>query len=239
MDRKIPLIGLSTYGSDGGGRFWLPREYADVVIRAGAWPVLLPPMPLPVAPLLGRLDGLILCGGGDLDPGLYRGRRHETLYGIDRERDEFELALACDAIAIGLPILGICRGMQVINVALGGDLHEHLPDVAGAEVAHRADPNGPIFHPVRLRALSRLAEAVGPASLETASWHHQAIRCLGKGLTVVAEAADGVVEAMELPAHPWLVGVQWHPELGGADHSRHQALIDAFVLAAAAWRGYD
>jgi putative glutamine amidotransferase len=182
--------------------------------------------------LLGRLDGLILTGGGDIDPVPYNGRPHETIYMLDTERDLSELALVQHVITAGMPTLGICRGAQVLNVALGGTLIEHLPDEVGDEIAHRVPPRGPTRHPVAITPNSRLAEVLAADQISVASWHHQAIRQTAPELTIVARAADGTVEAVEMVSHPWLVAVQWHPELSAADDPTQQRLFDAFVEAA-------
>jgi putative glutamine amidotransferase len=194
--------------------------------------VLLPPgEPRPLA-LLARLDGLILAGGGDIDPATYGGRQHETIYMVDADRDRTELALARRAVEASLPTLGICRGSQVLNVALGGSLIEHLPDEVGESVPHRTPDRLPTRHEVAIQAGSRLERILGTPSLTPASWHHQAVRRLAPGLEVVARAPDGVVEAFEMPAHPWLIAVQWHPELRAAEDPAEQRLFEELVHAA-------
>ncbi len=227
-----PLIGLTTYGRDAEDRYHLRATYIDAVRRAGGMPVLLPPGEPRALELLGRLDGLVLAGGGDIDPAIYGGSPHETIYMVDADRDRTELALARRAVEAKLPTLGICRGSQVLNVALGGSLIEHLPDVVGEKVLHRTADRQPTRHGVAIDGASRLARILGTQSLEPASWHHQAVRRLAPGLEVVARAADGVVEAFELPSHPWLVAVQWHPELRAAEDPAEQRLFDAFIQAA-------
>ena len=151
---------------------------------------------------------------------------------VDAERDLMDLALARMAIETGLPMLGICRGCQVINVALGGTLHEHLPDVYGESTLHRLPPCDPVPHPIRATAASRVAGIMGQAECLPSSWHHQAIRDVAPPLTVVAHAPDGVIEALEHPAHPWLIAVQWHPERTAAADPTQQRLFDALVEAA-------
>jgi putative glutamine amidotransferase len=183
--------------------------------------------------LLDLVDGLILAGGGDMDPALYGGSPHETIYMVDPERDASELGLARQVIESGMPTLGICRGAQMINVALGGTLHEHLPDVVGEKVAHRAPPRVPSPHAVTVRAGTRLATIVDRLEFEAASWHHQAVRELAPRLVVAAHAPDGTIEGVEMPDHPWLVAVQWHPELTAATDATQQRIFDAFVEAVA------
>ncbi|HET7559855.1 MAG TPA: gamma-glutamyl-gamma-aminobutyrate hydrolase family protein, partial [Limnochordia bacterium] len=228
MSAFKPWIGLVTYGRDAGNRFSLPAEYVDAVRRAGGLPVLLPPGEPDLGALLSRLDGLILTGGGDIDPARYGGERHPTIYSLDAERDEQECALVRRVVAEGLPTLGICRGSQVINVALGGSLIEHLPDVVGEATLHRVPPRNPVPHPVTIAPGTRLHELVGPGA-EPASWHHQAVRALAPGLVAAAHAPDGTIEAVERPGHPWLLAVQWHPELTAAKDPIQQRLFDAFV----------
>src|SRR5262245_53782020 len=141
-----PLIGITTYGRNQENRFTLPAEYVDGVRRAGGIPLLIPPGEAQFENLFPHLDALILTGGGDLAPELYGGRPHGTIYSIDPERDQSELIMAQRVLETNLPTLGICRGLQVINVALGGTLIEHLPDVVGDQVAHKELPHGPIPH---------------------------------------------------------------------------------------------
>jgi putative glutamine amidotransferase len=227
-----PLIGLTTYGRGENNRYSLPAEYVDAVRRAGGIPVLMPPGEQAPDDWLESLDGLILSGGGDIDPARYGGSQHETLYNIDRERDDFEFALVEQALARRIPLLCICRGMQVLNIHLGGTLYEHVPDVYGEDVLHRAPPREPIPHALRIVPETHLAGLLGRDEVEAASWHHQAVNTLGRGLVPVAYAPDGLVEAVELPEYPWLVAVQWHPELTAANDPLQQGLFDAFVGAA-------
>jgi putative glutamine amidotransferase len=227
-----PVIGMTTYGRDPGGVFALPADYADAIVRAGGAPVLLPPGEgmLDVAE---RLDGLILSGGGDLDPASYGETQHQMMYMVDGERDAGELALACHVVERHLPCLCICRGAQVVNVALGGTLIPHLPERVGDGLAHRVPPRRPAFHEVRIEIGSRLAGILDGDHTFVASWHHQAIDVVAPGLNVVARAADGVVEALEMDGHPWLLAVQWHPELTAGHDPQQQALFSALVEAAA------
>lgn len=224
-----PLIGITTYGEDEQRQFPLPREYVDSVRRAGGVPILLPPGEPRLRELFALLDGLILAGGGDLEPAVYGGNHHESVYMTDSERDTEELELARMVIDTGKPTLGICRGTQVLNAVLGGTLHEHLPDVVGEEVLHRLPPREPGEHPIAVTPGCRLAEILGELEFPAASWHHQAIRDVAEPLEVVAHAPDGTIEAVELPSHPWLIGVQWHPELTAATDPIQQQLFDAFV----------
>jgi putative glutamine amidotransferase len=232
METHTPLIGITTYGRDENQAFSLPAAYVDAVRRAGGMPVLIPPGEPNLAALLARVDGLILAGGGDMDPALYNGSPHETIYMIDPERDGSELALVQWVVQSETPTLGICRGAQVINVALGGTLIEHLPDEVGEEVLHRLPPRKPAQHHIEVASDSKLAGILDAEHVASISWHHQAIRQPASGLQVVAQAPDGTIEAAEKPDHPWLVAVQWHPELTAAEDPVQQRLFDALVAAA-------
>ena len=227
-----PLIGLTTYGRDNENQFPLPADYVEAVRRAGGIPLLIPPGETQLEPILARLDGLILTGGGDLDPSHYAGADHESIYMVDPERDATELALARRLVERSLPCLCICRGAQVLNVALGGTLIEHLPDEVGDALSHRLPERRPTRHPILLEPGSRLAGILGREQIEAVSWHHQAVRRPGPGLRVVARAPDGTIEALEMPAHPWLLAVQWHPEMTAATDPVQQRLFDALVEAA-------
>ncbi|HKB82212.1 MAG TPA: gamma-glutamyl-gamma-aminobutyrate hydrolase family protein [Burkholderiales bacterium] len=227
--RQNPLIGLTTYGRGADNRYTLPADYLDAVRRAGGAPVLIAPGEPRWAAILDVVDALILTGGGDIDPGRYNGKRHETNYSIDQERDALELALAGRIIASGMPTLGICRGAQILNVAHGGQLIEHIPDEVGEAVLHRAPPREPIPHSVRLNPESRLARMLGREEFNVASWHHQALRGTAAGFEAVAHAPDGTIEAIEMPSHRWLIAVQWHPELSAASDPLQQKLFDAIV----------
>ena len=204
------------YHRERGGRprFHVPASYVDAVRAVGGLPLLLPPGEVRPGELLEAVEGLVLCGGGDIDPAHFGGRAgHEAQYATCAERDSFELDLIGEALARALPTLAICRGMQILNVALGGALHVHLPDVVGEAVSHRVSRERHTYHQVRLAPDSHLAGLLGGSEARVASWHHQAVERLGAGLRAVAWAADGTVEAVELPGRPELLAVQWHPEL--------------------------
>jgi putative glutamine amidotransferase len=228
-----PVIGITTYPRDEHGRFHLPADYVTAVRRAGGIPWLIPPGEERWRELFDRVDALLLTGGGDIDPSFYGGKRHASLYGIDRARDESEIALSRAAVAEKKPALAICRGCQVLNVALGGTLVEHLPDEVGEQVAHRPEgPGSSGLHRVAITAGSRLARIVGALDPEPASSHHQAIRRAAPGLEIVARAGDGTIEAVEMRDHPFLLAVQWHPEETASDDPGQQRLFDALVAAA-------
>ena len=230
-----PVIGITTYGPDvlvpgGLSVCSLPQAYSDAVADAGGLPFLITPTSAPLEQVLGQLDGLVISGGGDIDPALYGGSQHETVYMVNRDRDEFELAAAKWALASeSLAVLGICRGMQVLNIALGGDLELHIPDVLGDEVAHRLPPREPTYHPVRVELDSVLAEIYGQTEFQVCSWHHQCVRTLGRGLVPIAWASDGVVEGLFCESRAWVVGIQWHPEMQAAHEPLQRRLFEALV----------
>ena len=237
-----PLIGISAYCENARWGVWeaqamvLPRRYADRISAAGGIPVLLPPVP-GIEDALGRLDGLMLSGGGDIDPARYRADPVPQVTSVREERDTAEFALLAAAMSRHLPVLGICRGLQVINVARGGSLHQHLPDVVGHD-GHAPVPGAFGAHPVHIAPGSRLGGILGreevDAPITTPTHHHQGVDRLGKGLTATAWAEDGTIEAFETdPAGPFLLAVQWHPEAGD-DPSLFRALVAAAREHAAA-----
>jgi putative glutamine amidotransferase len=148
------------------------------------------------------------------------------------ERDSTELELARRVAESGAPTLGICRGLQVLNVALGGTLIEHLPDNVDGSIIHRNEPSSPTAHLVTILPATELAQLLSSGPIDAVSWHHQAIRSVAPGLVVAAQAADGTIEAVEAPNHPWLIATQWHPEMSAADDPRQQLLFDEFIAAA-------
>jgi putative glutamine amidotransferase len=230
-DRQFPIIGITTYSRSESGEFTLPGAYVDAIQAAGGVPILFPPNQPEPARLLEIIDGLVFSGGGDIAPEAYGGSHHPTIYMVDAERDEFELTLAKQAMASKIPILGICRGMQILTVASGGALITHVPEVYGDQIHHRLDhPRRPIEHPVQINPQSRLGEWLG-TELTVVSWHHQAVQTVPEGWRQVAQAADGLVEAIEHLHHPWLIAVQWHPELSSVE-SIHPRLFAALVKAA-------
>ncbi|HIW99073.1 MAG TPA: gamma-glutamyl-gamma-aminobutyrate hydrolase family protein [Candidatus Nesterenkonia stercoripullorum] len=217
---RRPLIGLTTYLQKAAWGVWdteaavLPAEYVRMVVEAGGVPVLLPPHGTDAA-MLDAVDGLMLTGGADVGPDRYNQSRHSATR--DQPwRDDHELFLLGRARQRGIPVLGVCRGLQVINVSCGGTLHQHLPEVLG----HTERQPGPgVYGQMRARttAGSRIAAAVG-AELTAPCYHHQAVDQVGQGLEVTAVAEDGTVEALEsAPGGPWMLAVQWHPEHNPAD----------------------
>jgi putative glutamine amidotransferase len=195
----------------------LPSNYLDAVHRAGALALMLPPDPeLTADPeqALDLLDGLMLAGGADIDPSFYGAQTHPQTLGTVPERDAFEIALVRGAIERDLPVLGICRGMQLINVALGGTLYQHLPDRLGHEEHRRVLGSfDGADHEVLLKQGSLAAGVVGASRHLTKSHHHQGVDRVGEGLVVSATSStDSLVEAIELPGKSFVLGVQWHPE---------------------------
>lgn len=227
-----PVIGISANMVRAKWLVWdmpvtlMPQVYIDLMTAAGCVPVLLPPQP-GIEETVHHLDGLLLPGGGDLDPELYGAPRHPQTGRLNPRRDTAEVALARAAIRTGLPVLGICRGLQVLNVVLGGTLHQHLPDVIGDE-GHEPEPG--VFGPQRvsLEPGSQIAKIMEGELATVPCHHHQAIDRIGAGLTVTARAEDGVIEAVELAGHPFAVAVQWHAEEdGGGAAGLFGALVDA------------
>lgn len=196
----------------------LPRDYADAVRRAGGITLMLPPDPgLSADPsqVLALLDGLLLAGGADIDPSTYGQEPHPQTTGTSRERDDWELALCAGAISADMPLLAVCRGMQVLNIERGGTLYQHLPDVTG-HGDHRRVPGSfeGSQHPVQLVAGSLAADAVGERDHRSFSHHHQGVDAIGEGLIVSGGSdLDPVAEAVEMPGRRFVLGVQWHPEV--------------------------
>lgn len=229
-----PVVGLTTYLERVRTGIWdvpaayLPADYFQGIQLAGGVPLLLPPQPADpesVTAVLDSVHALVITGGYDLDPASYGQEPHPTTDAPRTDRDAWEIALLRAALDRGLPVLGICRGAQVLNVAFGGTLHQHLPDVLGHS-GHRAG-NGVFTRvPVRTVAGTRLAALVGERA-EGKCYHHQAIDKVGAGLEVNATDADGVVEAVELPGDDFVLAVQWHPEQSPDDVRLFAAIVAA------------
>jgi gamma-glutamyl-gamma-aminobutyrate hydrolase PuuD len=237
-----PLIGITTYNDTAQWRDWsspaalIPRTYVDAVRRSGGRPVLLPPGgdPAEAAATVADLDGVIVSGGGDVDPARYGAAAQPETGAPNPERDAWELAVLDAALAAGVPVLAVCRGIQLLNVTRGGTLHQHLPQVVGHE-EHSGPDCGFGRHRVRVGDGGVLSRILGPGGpwLDVPTHHHQAVDRLGEGLVATAWAADGTVEAVEFAAgeeNPagFAIGVQWHPEEGSDPR-----LFDALAVAAA------
>ena len=228
-----PTIGITT-SVDERGFFSLRPEYARAVEKAGGLPLLLAPAaPAEAAALLDRLDGIVLSGGSDIDPAIYGEAPHPTSRWV-RERDDFELALAREAVARDRPLLAICRGQQVLNVALGGTLVQDIPSQLPSAGPHypKDVPRWEPAHDVEILPGTRLRAIVGQDVLTVNSFHHQAVRDVGPGLRVSARGTDGVIEAVESEGHRFVVGVQWHPEAMWNRDPDHQELFRGLVAEA-------
>jgi len=230
-----PLIGITTYVTPAKWNHWdteaalIPVDYVNAVERAGGRALLVPPSEDGVEETLQALDGLLFSGGSDLDPGLYDQEPHEETSGTHEMRDRAELALLEAALERDMPVLAICRGSQVLNVARGGDLVQHLPEVVGDE-KHKHTPGTFADHDVTMEDGTRLGSLLGDRA-PVKSHHHQGIGRIGEGLRVAAHAEDGTVEAVEDPDRRFAVGVLWHPEAG--DDAR---LFEELVREAAQYR---
>jgi putative glutamine amidotransferase len=238
-----PIIGITPSPSDDSfrhgtfHRYALASTYVAAVEAAGGVPIILPPQHGNVDEVLSVIDGLLLSGGGDIRPDRYGDDQvHPTTYGIDDLRDEFEIALVRAAIAGEIPVLCICRGIQVLNVALGGTLVQDIADQLTDEIHHaqaeigipRQDPS----HAVQVEPDSRLAAIYGDDRIEANSFHHQALKQVSPNLKVVAHSPDGIVEAVEGCGSSWVLGVQWHPEMMFEAHAEHRRPLEALVSAA-------
>jgi len=230
-----PLIGITTYVEEARWSHWvasaalIPFAYVRAVERAGGRALLVPPDDDGVEETLDALDGLILSGGNDVDPAAYGAQPHAATGGVRPERDRAELALLEGALARDMPVLAVCRGSQLLNVARGGDLVQHLPEVVGDE-KHRETPGVFSAHGVRVDPASRLGGLVGDRA-PVQSHHHQGFGRVGADLREAAWADDGTLEAVEDPSKRFALGVLWHPEEG-----EDAALFEALVAEARAFR---
>src|SRR5216683_6673121 len=238
MSRRAPLIGVSTSITVGASpeRAYVNSAYLHAVQQAGGVPVPLPPQ-LSAASLqqLGaELHGLLLTGGGDVDPALFGQAPHATLYDVAPSRDTLETSVLNLALGRGVPVLAVCRGIQVLNVALGGSLYQDVATDPGTEVTHsQKEARDQPTHKVTVTPGSRLARVMGADEVEVNSFHHQVIKSLGRGLTAVAWAPDQLIEGVELEDDMrWVLGVQWHPEHLTKDSEPARRLFAALVTAA-------
>ena len=230
---KRPRVGITlAIDSQVAGRYALRQEYVRSVASAGGLSVALPPGEAEGASeILEDLDALVLTGGGDIDPDLYGAEPHPLLAQVARERDLFEIALCRAAIKRELPLLAICRGAQVLNVALGGTLVQDIPSEVGRRVVHdRPGERWERSHEVKVLPGSRLAKILGGQEFSVNSLHHQSVRELGAGVVVSAVSPeDGVIEGIEVPKERFVLGVQWHPEAFWGRSDEFQGVFQALV----------
>jgi gamma-glutamyl-gamma-aminobutyrate hydrolase PuuD len=230
-----PVIGITSYAQDARWGVWhlpaalVPLAYVDAIETAGGRAVVIPPAEEDVEETLDTLDGIVFSGGSDVDPAHYGAEAHSQTDTPQTRRDAGEMALLRAALERDMPTLAICRGIQLLNVARGGDLIQHLPEAVGTDV-HKQVPGEFAVHPVEVKEGSRLAAIVGAGPAVT-SHHHQALGRVGDGLVESAWAEDGTLEAVEDPSLRFAVGVQWHPEAG-----EDAALFDALVEQAREYR---
>jgi len=224
-----PVIGITTYLTRAKFGTWeedtalVPADYLHAIERAGGRALLVPPSEEAIDETLDALDGVVFSGGADLDPQLYGQEAHPETKGVVAERDRGELALLQAALARDMPVLAVCRGVQVLNVALGGDLVQHLPEVVGHE-NHKHTPGEYADHDVTVEPDTRLGSLIGDRA-PVKSHHHQGLGRLGEGLRESARAEDGTLEALEDPSRRFALGVLWHPE-AGEDMRLFEALVE-------------
>jgi putative glutamine amidotransferase len=225
-----PVIGITTYVTPAKWGYWdleaslIPHDYVRAVEEAGGRPLLVPPSDDGIKETLDSLDGIVFSGGSDLDPAHYGAEAHPETFGVHEKRDRAELELMKAALDRDMPVLGVCRGIQVLNVARGGNLIQHLPEIVGHE-GHKHDPPGAFSdHDVEIEPDTTLAKILGHRH-PVKSHHHQGLDAVGKGLRVSAHAEDGSIEGVEDPEHRFAVGVLWHPE-AGEDRKLFEALVE-------------
>lgn len=235
MGKPLILITSGTIHADIGLRresVFTGRNYSQAVEAEGGLPLVAPVAdPNNAAGLVARADGVIFSGGADIDPGYFNQPPHPQLGAVDPARDAFELALYRAARTANKPILGVCRGIQLMNVAEGGSLHQHLPALNGHVQHSQADRGGLPHHALSLSAGSRIREAFNSERIFVNSYHHQGLERLGAGLVVTARTQDELIEAVEGSSGAWLLGVQWHPEMSYANHPEQRAPFRAFLEA--------
>ncbi|MBI4591276.1 MAG: gamma-glutamyl-gamma-aminobutyrate hydrolase family protein [Candidatus Rokubacteria bacterium] len=239
---RPPLIGVTTSITVGKSpeRAYVNSAYVAAIQEAGGVPVPIPPQldATALAEILARCDGFLLTGGGDMDPAAFNEPPHPTLSEVAPARDRLEIALVRRALESGKPLLAVCRGIQVLNVALGGSLFQDVATDPGTEIQHQQEreqkPRDEPTHPVKVVAGSRLAQLLGTTELRVNSMHHQAVKALGRGLVPVAFAPDMIIEGVELEdPERFVLGVQWHPEELVSRDQAAARLFRAFVEAAA------
>lgn len=247
MPQRKPVIGITPSPMEDSqshgtfNRYATATTYTEAVEAAGGVPLIIPPQTGNIAEILSVVDGLLLSGGGDIDPALYGDdTRHEKTYGIHAGRDDLELALAREAVARDIPLLCICRGIQVLNVAMGGTLIQDVPDQYSTEIEHaqqnagirKEDPG----HTVAVTPGSLLERTYEAATIEVNSFHHQALKDVAPGLSIDAVAPDEIVESVSAASNRWILGVQWHPEMMFREHPEHLKPFQALVEQAASSR---
>lgn len=241
MSTRKPIIGITpspmedtqTHGTF--NRYALATTYLDAIEAAGGVPVVIPPQAGNIGEIISIVDGLLISGGGDIRPEIYGDTDvHETTYGIHDGRDDLEMALVREATSRDIPMLCICRGIQVLNVALGGTLIQDVADQYSTEIEHRQQENGirkeDPSHTVSVTPGSLLAKTYELDEIKVNSFHHQALRDIAPTLSIDAVSSDEIVESVSHPENAWILGVQWHPEMMFREHPEHlkpfQALVD-------------
>lgn len=233
-----PLIGITSGHSE--NKYGLPqihllRTYVDAIVKARGVPVIIPSEldEMGWKLLYEKLDGVLFSGGGDIDPKVFHGEDHPKVDGVDNERDALEIPLMLQSIEDKKPFFSICRGFQILNVALGGTLYTHVSDQLEKSLEHSTPndlPRNTLVHDVQIERESKLAKILGKSILKVNSWHHQGAKDIPAQLKITAHSPDGLVEAMELPDHPFGIAVQWHPEWMPENNAMN-ALFKAFVEA--------
>lgn len=240
-----PVIGVTPSANDnklGVRTHNLAADYTQAIERAGGIPVILPLHVQDTDALISMLDGIVFSGGGDIDAALFKQQNHETVSGIDEERDSFELKMMETAFARDMPILAICRGVQVMNVQQGGDLIQDIPSQTDSKKEHgqRNQNVGEhdIFDEIEVEAGDNpVTKAMGSGKISINSFHHQSLGSVADSLEVVAKSDDGIVEVVYAPDQSFAIGTQWHPERLSAQHKEHQALFDNLISAATVFAG--
>lgn len=236
-----PVIGITASidhrAAAFGETYSLTRKYAEGVVQAGGVPLIVPHNldEAALRVMLDRLDGVVLSGGGDMDPMLFGEERHPATCEIEPERDRLEMMLTRWLVERDIPFLAICRGIQVLNVALGGSLVQDIPSQVPEALPHSFDrqttPRGYLAHPVKISPQSHLADIMQLEEAQTNSWHHQSIKRVADGLHVSALAPDGVIEAVEVPGRRYAIAVQWHPEWMFEQWAEQRRLFEGLVSA--------
>ena len=237
---KTPIIGVTpscSVNKSGIRTYSVAADYTQAIERAGGIPVVLPLHIKNIEGLLDSLDGVVFSGGGDIEASLFNQENHETVSGVDEERDTFEIDLMQAAFDRDIPVLAICRGVQVMNVARGGDLIQDIPSQVETEMKHNQRAEGSGEHDIFQTANviggdNPITAALGEGTANINSFHHQSVGKVAPGLEVVATSDDGIIEAMYAPKQSYAVGTQWHPERLAANHAGHQELFNQLLEAA-------